>query len=260
VGLVAALVLAERVVPIVLAWRSPTLDVVLVAPDEPRPPEPPVPQRHERKPPPPPRPKPVQLPRPIETPFPSVTDAPVAPPPEPTVAPEPRSAAHAAPLGAAPEPPATPAGPTAADRQAPVISAMESGPAAPAGPLASSGSAGTGVAGRGTGSGSSAVAAVPGVGSTTNISQYARPRGGYQLRPSYPSAARRQGIQGTTVLAVHVLIDGRVGEVIVQESAGHSDLDQAAAGAVRQWRFEPARRGDEPVAMWVLLPIEFRLR
>ena len=62
------------------------------------------------------------------------------------------------------------------------------------------------------------------------------------------------------MLRVHVLVDGRVGDVLVQETAGHPDLDQAAAEAVRRWRFDPARRGNDPVAMWVLLPVEFRLK
>jgi protein TonB len=57
-----------------------------------------------------------------------------------------------------------------------------------------------------------------------------------------------------------VLADGRIGEVLVQQSAGHPELDEAAADAVRRWRFDPARRGPEAVAMWVLLPVEFRLR
>ncbi|MND02709.1 Gram-negative bacterial tonB protein [compost metagenome] len=59
---------------------------------------------------------------------------------------------------------------------------------------------------------------------------------------------------------MHVLADGRIGEVLVENSAGHPDLDEAAIGAVRGWRFDPARRGTEPVSMWVLLPVEFRLR
>jgi protein TonB len=80
------------------------------------------------------------------------------------------------------------------------------------------------------------------------------------VRPGYPQSARRLGIQGITLLKVHVLIDGRVGDVVVQETAGHPDLDQAAADAVRRWRFDPARRGTDPVAMWVLLPVEFRLK
>jgi protein TonB len=59
---------------------------------------------------------------------------------------------------------------------------------------------------------------------------------------------------------VHVLADGRVGDIDVEQSAGHPDLDQAATDAVRRWRFEPARRGEQAVAMWVRLPVEFRLR
>ena len=97
-------------------------------------------------------------------------------------------------------------------------------------------------------------------GATGAVTRVARPQGGYQVRPGYPASARRLGIQGVTLLKVHVLVDGRVGDVIVQETAGHLDLDQAAADAVRRWRFDPARRGDEPVAMWVLLPVEFRLK
>lgn len=101
------------------------------------------------------------------------------------------------------------------------------------------------------------VASVPPDGGVTQV---ARPTGGYQVKPSYPTSARRLGVQGTTLLRVHVLADGRVGEVGVEESAGHPDLDQAASEAVRRWRFEPARRGSEAVAMWVRLPVEFRLK
>ena len=102
-----------------------------------------------------------------------------------------------------------------------------------------------------------AVAALPDGG---GITRDARPQGGYQVRPTYPPTARRLGIQGTTLLKVHVLVDGRVGEVLVQESAGHADLDSAASDAVRRWRFDPARRGNDAVSMWVLLPVEFRLK
>jgi protein TonB len=80
------------------------------------------------------------------------------------------------------------------------------------------------------------------------------------VHPTYPASARRLGIQGTARLKVQVLADGRVGEVLVETSAGHPDLDQAAADAVRQWRFEPARRGTEAVATWVLLPVQFQLK
>src|SRR5262249_53697394 len=101
-----------------------------------------------------------------------------------------------------------------------------------------------------------AVASVP----TDGITPTAAPRGGYQVKPAYPPSARRAGVQGTTLRGGLVAADGHVGDVVVKQSAGHPDLDAAAADAVRRWRFEPARRGSEPVAMWVLLPVEFRLR
>ena len=85
------------------------------------------------------------------------------------------------------------------------------------------------------------------------------PSGGYQVRPAYPEVARRMGIEGTTSLKVRVREDGTVGEVIVAQPAGHAALDQAAVNAVQRWRFEPARRGGHPVAVWVSLAVRFRL-
>jgi periplasmic protein TonB len=102
-------------------------------------------------------------------------------------------------------------------------------------------------------------AAIPPNASGSDVTRIARPRGGYQVLPTYPSTARRLGIQGTALLRVLVLDDGRVGEIQVQRSAGHPDLDRAASAAVHRWRFDPARKGSEPVSTWVLLPVEFRL-
>jgi protein TonB len=111
--------------------------------------------------------------------------------------------------------------------------------------------------------GSAAIAALPPAPPVTApgpLTRTAIPRGGYQVTPSYPATARRLGIEGTALLRVFVDTDGRVGDVVVKHSAGHPDLDRAAADAVRRWRFEPARRGAETVAMWVELPVEFHLR
>jgi len=91
------------------------------------------------------------------------------------------------------------------------------------------------------------------------IVRAARPKGGYQIRPVYPESARRAGIQGTTLLRIHIETDGRVSDVSVERSAGHQSLDQAAADAVRRWRFEPALSSAGPVAMSALVPVEFRI-
>ena len=91
------------------------------------------------------------------------------------------------------------------------------------------------------------------------IVRTARPKGGYQVRPVYPESARRAGIQGTTLLRIHIETDGRVSEVTVERSAGNQSLDQAAADAVRRWRFEPALNSAGPVAMSAVIPVVFRM-
>lgn len=98
-----------------------------------------------------------------------------------------------------------------------------------------------------------------GIGGGEALSGLARPLGGYQVKPRYPESARRAGVQGITTLRVRVLENGRVGEVLVEQSAGFRDLDLAAMEAVKKWLFEPARRGKDAVSVWVMLPVKFEL-
>jgi protein TonB len=79
-------------------------------------------------------------------------------------------------------------------------------------------------------------------------------------KPVYPPLARRMGEEGRVVLRVHVRADGGAGEVLLHTSSGSPRLDQSAVDTVRRWRFVPARRGDESVAAWVLVPIVFSLK
>jgi TonB family protein len=129
---------------------------------------------------------------------------------------------------------------------------------------AGAGSGGPGRAGLGTGgagaSGGTRVAGLPPGAGLGGDSGVARPLGGYQVKPRYPESARRQGVEGTTLLKIHVSDTGRVEDVLVERSAGHQDLDLAAMEAVKQWRFEPARRGKQSVAVWVMLPVRFALK
>ena len=85
------------------------------------------------------------------------------------------------------------------------------------------------------------------------------PTGGYQVKPRYPDSARRQGIEGTVIVKAYVTEQGGVEQVQVERSAGHVDLDRAAVEAVGRWRFQPARRGQQPIAMWVSIPVKFML-
>ena len=78
--------------------------------------------------------------------------------------------------------------------------------------------------------------------------------------PAIRKSARRQGVEGTTLLKIHVSDRGLVEDVLIEHSAGHQDLDFAAMEAVKKWRFEPARQGNRSVAVWVMLPVRFTLR
>ncbi|NJD69242.1 MAG: energy transducer TonB [candidate division NC10 bacterium] len=96
-----------------------------------------------------------------------------------------------------------------------------------------------------------------GAGGPTRL---ARPLGGYQIRPRYPDSARREGIEGVSLLRFEIRADGTVDKALIERSAGHRDLARAALEAVKKWRFEPARQGNRPVAVWVTLPVRFMLR
>lgn len=77
--------------------------------------------------------------------------------------------------------------------------------------------------------------------------------------PAYPPIARRAGEQGRVLLRVLVTPSGTAEAVELRTSSGSPRLDQAAIATVKRWRFVPARRGADPVAAWVLVPIQFTL-
>jgi protein TonB len=78
--------------------------------------------------------------------------------------------------------------------------------------------------------------------------------------PQYPRLARRRGYQGTVILDVLVDPEGRVDDLRLFKSSGYSSLDRTAIASVREWSFEPGRKGGEKVKMWVRVPISFRLK
>jgi protein TonB len=86
---------------------------------------------------------------------------------------------------------------------------------------------------------------------------YAIPHG--NPPPAYPDLARRRGWEGRVVLRVTVDATGRAAAVAVGSTSGHAVLDAAAAAAVRNWRFEPARLAGVPVIAAVDVPVSFRL-
>ena len=78
-----------------------------------------------------------------------------------------------------------------------------------------------------------------------------------RVQPEYPTWARENGIAGTVLLHVLVGQDGRVRRMSVIR--GVTGLNEAAQEALRRWTFRPATANGRPLAVWVEIPVEFRL-
>ena len=77
--------------------------------------------------------------------------------------------------------------------------------------------------------------------------------------PDYPASARADGKEGRVLLRVLVDEEGKSKIVEINDSSGSRVLDQAAAEAIKRWRFLPARYGGTAMASWVKIPVDFRL-
>ncbi len=84
------------------------------------------------------------------------------------------------------------------------------------------------------------------------------PRAIYAPDPEYSEEARKAKWQGTVVLWVIIGPDGRPRDIRIQRSLGMG-LDEKAIEAVRTWRFEPAKKDGQPVAVQVNVEVNFRL-
>jgi protein TonB len=82
-----------------------------------------------------------------------------------------------------------------------------------------------------------------------------------QRRVVYPEMARRAGVEGRVSVKVLIGKDGRPkpGRVIIEETASEL-LNKAAIDAIMQQVFPPATQNSQPVEVWVVIPIVFRLR
>jgi protein TonB len=78
--------------------------------------------------------------------------------------------------------------------------------------------------------------------------------------PEYPVAEIRQGHEGTVLLSLQILPNGRVGEVRIDRSSGYEKLDVSAAREARKWRMKPGTSGGKATAMWKKVPIKFQLK
>jgi periplasmic protein TonB len=84
------------------------------------------------------------------------------------------------------------------------------------------------------------------------------PRAIYAPDPEFSEEARKAKYQGSVVLSAIIGPDGRPHNLRVVRSLGMG-LDEKATEAVTRWRFEPAHKGSQPVAVDVNIEVAFRL-
>jgi protein TonB len=83
------------------------------------------------------------------------------------------------------------------------------------------------------------------------------PRKIKDVKAVYPQGSLTGQLRGTVVIEATIGIDGKVHEARVVRSI--TGLDQAALDAVRQWEFEPARLGGNPVAVIMTVTVTFAI-
>jgi len=89
------------------------------------------------------------------------------------------------------------------------------------------------------------------------------PIGGYsavQRNLRYPEIARRAGIEGRILVWVKINKLGTVVQTRIARSLGPNGIDQAAMNAISKTKWNPALRDGKAVAVWISVPVDFRLK
>lgn len=84
------------------------------------------------------------------------------------------------------------------------------------------------------------------------------PRPIYTPEPEFSEEARHAGFQGTVVLTVVVSKTGNIGRIKLARSLGKG-LDENAMEKLKSWRFDPATRKGQPVAVEMNIEVAFHL-
>lgn len=76
--------------------------------------------------------------------------------------------------------------------------------------------------------------------------------------PTAPvTATRPVGQKLAVTLQAHVLADGKIEEVKVEQSSGSAEIDQKAVELVKNGKASPAMQDGKPVDSWVSKTLEF---
>ncbi len=77
--------------------------------------------------------------------------------------------------------------------------------------------------------------------------------------PVYDEASRRAKIEGTVVLYVVIDTNGVPSEIKIFQHLAPG-LDASAIQAIKQWRFTPAMKNNQPIAAGSIIQVNFKVR
>ncbi|HEX5418592.1 MAG TPA: energy transducer TonB [Gammaproteobacteria bacterium] len=79
------------------------------------------------------------------------------------------------------------------------------------------------------------------------VGTYIKAKAIFTAAPSYPQADVINGREGWVMLSFVVSKEGRVNDVMIEDSSGNEDLERAAVRSVHNWRYEPATLNGKPM-------------
>ncbi len=74
----------------------------------------------------------------------------------------------------------------------------------------------------------------------------------------YPQEALRKRIEGRVLLNLHIDKNGEINDIEILKSLGY-ECDEAAIRAVKSIKWTPAKQCDKGVAVWMVVPVVFKL-
>lgn len=76
------------------------------------------------------------------------------------------------------------------------------------------------------------------------------------VAPVYPPELKKDKINGMVTMSIMVDEKGNVANAVVKKST-RPEFEQPAIDAVSKWKFEPAKKDGQPVAVQVVVPVKF---
>jgi protein TonB len=98
---------------------------------------------------------------------------------------------------------------------------------------------------------------IPAKAMTATGSDETPPKAIHIVRPLYPQAPFNARLEGTVVVEVLIGEQGEVAHLEIRRSI--PEFDAAAIACVRQWQFEPRRKGGVAQASIAHAPVRFRI-